>query len=154
MNNNNDIYDMDKFASHEIIRSSKNKSAMIHWGNLRYEKKRNRWFESLSCDIYGDAKPFLVVLEAEFDEIGCFHKAHPGICSRESVTNVFYHVNDPDIKSMFVMITEYARGEEKNHTFEVPNPSAADRKAWEKAVHDWHATGVLRIGEYKYKTSA
>ena len=68
----------------------------------------------------------MVVLKAEFDEIGLFYQAHPDICSRESVTNIFYNVNDPGIKSVLVMITEYARNEEKNHTFEVPNPSTAD----------------------------
>ena len=145
---NNEV--MKDIGSYRFIRSAQDKNAMIGWNELTYDNEYKRWFESTGygfCD-WDDASAFQ---EADEIEMIDFRSAHPECAVRESFWQIICGEDDVVAERALFVLEEYESGEHHAYDYIVDDIPLEELERWKKAVYDWHITGVLKMGAFKYK---
>lgn len=150
MENNMELKDI---GSYRIIRSSTDKKALLGWGDMEYDKTCKRWFESTGggyCD-WDDAQ---YLLDADESDAIDYRISHPNLSFRESYWDIICGEDDEVAERALFVLEEYENGEDHAFDFSINDILLEELERWKKAVREWHVTGVLKIVESKYKTSA
>ena len=137
-------------GSFRFIRSAKDKNAMIGWHKKEYDETSNRWFESTGCGFcdWDDAR---ALQEADEIEMMDYRATHPEYAVRESFWQITCGEDDVVAEQVLVVLEEYENGEHHAYDYIVDDIPLEELERWKKAVYDWHITGVLKMGAFKYK---
>lgn len=149
---------MDKFFNmapgtgvYYIIRSSKDRLAMIGWDTLHYDHKSGKWFEWIRCE-FSTSDEGTKLLRKDENKLRVFRRANLDRCAQESVLEITAGIKGKVWSCLQVSVEEFRSYERREVGFIIDEFTAEQLKGAMKFVKQWHYDSETRYPHIYYKS--